>query len=304
MLDRYWWGRVNRISPEAPVPIVFLERTTVNLGGAANVAANVEGLGATPILAGIVGADAEADLFTRRLSEKNISSDFLIKSANSQTIVKTRIVAHSQQVVRIDQESKLVLDAEEKKVFWNGLEKSLDRMDMIIISDYGKGTITEDLAVRLITTAKKNNIKILIDPKGKDYRKYSGATLLKPNRSEIAEVCQLESTDQTTLVAAGQKMLEELSLEAILITQGEDGMTLIEKNKPVLYIPGTARQVYDVTGAGDTVIAGAAVALSGGANYAEAAQFASICAGLVVEEIGTTAISKRMLENLSNERTA
>ena len=302
MLDRYWWGKVERISPEAPVPVVNLEKTSLVAGGAANVAANVAGLGAKPFLIGLTGTDEEAALFPEVLLKNNVSADFLIKSSNRPTTVKTRIVAHNQQIVRIDQETKTAINQIEEEELWKSVERVIDEIDIIIVSDYGKGTISTDISVRLITSAKRLDKKILIDPKGKNYAKYRGATMLTPNRFEVAEAEQLENFGQQTIEEAGQRLISELSLESILITQGEEGMTLVEKSNRVKHISVTARNVYDVTGAGDTVIASLGVAIGSGENLLAAAKFANESAGLVVEQIGTTAISKKMFDNKTDEK--
>lgn len=296
MLDRYWWGTVNRISPEAPVPVVNLENSNSVAGGAANVAANVAGLGATPILFGVVGQDAESDLMAAALNDKNINSDFLIKLPNRCTTVKTRIVAHSQQIVRIDQELKKNLSVSEEDILWKKLSESFENCQIIIVSDYGKGVVTENILMRLITKAKREDKKVIVDPKGKNYQKYCGSMMLTPNRYEAAEVIQMENFDQSTIEKAGRQMIEKFDLSAMLITQGEAGMTLFEKEGTVRHLPVTARNVYDVTGAGDTVIACLATAVGAGANLFEAAEFANIAAGLVVEKMGTTAVTLEMLE--------
>ena len=295
MLDRYWWGSVNRISPEAPVPIVNLNETTVKLGGAANVAANVAGLGATAFLVGLTGTDEESALFDEELKNNEIKPDYIIKSANRRTIVKTRIVAHSQQIVRIDQESKAEMTAAEEKFLWKTVSEILDQVQVVIVSDYAKGSISENFMSRLITATAKKQIPVMVDPKGRNYKKYRKAMILTPNRYELSEICHLEDYEQTTLEKAGKKLLSELALESLLITLGEDGLILLEKQKPSLRLPVTARKVYDVTGAGDTVIASLAVAFSSGESLPDAARFANKCAGLVVEQIGTTAISRKML---------
>lgn len=295
MLDRYWWGSVNRISPEAPVPIVNLENTSLVAGGAANVAANVAGLGAKPFLVGVVGEDDEAKLFSNILARQNISADYLVKSKERRTSIKTRIIAHSQHVVRIDQETKAKLtDAEEKSV-WQNLEELLDKTHIVIVSDYAKGVITDKLVARLITKARSNKKNVVVDPKGKNYKKYKGATMLTPNRFEVAEVLQLEDFQQATIEYAGKKMLADFALDALLITQGEAGMTLFDGKKRTNHLPVTARDVYDVTGAGDTVIACLTTAVGSGASFLEAAKFANQAAGLVVEQMGTTAITLDML---------
>lgn len=296
MLDRYWWGNVSRISPEAPVPIVNLESVSQTVGGAANVAANVAGLGAEAFLVGVVGEDDEADLILDVLNEKKISNHFLLKSMKRRTIVKTRIIAHNQQIVRIDQETKQNLNETEEEEIWKKSLKMLGEADVIILSDYAKGTLTDNLLARLITTAATQGKFILVDPKGKNYAKYRGAALLTPNRFEVAEACDLESDSQAAIEEAGKSLLSELSLKYLLVTQGEDGMTLFERNKQTTHLTVEMRNVYDVTGAGDTVIACLAVCLGAGANFTEAAKFANRAAGLVIEQVGTTAISTEMLK--------
>lgn len=297
MLDRYWWGSVNRISPEAPVPVVRLDKMTLIAGGAANVAANIAGLGAKPYLVGVVGEDEEAKLFPEILEKSNISADHLIKVKNRPTTVKTRVIAHSQQIVRIDQETNSYLEPFEEIPIWEKINDLLEEIDIIIVSDYAKGILTDNLLSRLITTAKRQNIKILVDPKGKNYLKYKGATLLTPNKKEAAEACKLEENGKDLVKTAGEMLISELETESILITQGEEGMTLFEKGKEPLHLKALARDVYDVTGAGDTVIATLAVALGAGATSAKAAELANISAGLVVEQIGTTAIHFTELKN-------
>jgi D-beta-D-heptose 7-phosphate kinase/D-beta-D-heptose 1-phosphate adenosyltransferase len=301
MLDRYWWGSVNRISPEAPVPIVNLENTSLVAGGAANVAVNVAGLGAKPHLVGVIGEDEEAALFLDILARENISANYLVKSTERRTSIKTRIIAHSQHVVRIDRETKSNLSDYEEKAVWENFEHLLNEMQIIIVSDYAKGVVTDNLVKRLITKTTENNKFVIIDPKGKDYEKYKGATMLTPNRFEIAEVCRLDDFEQATIEKAGKKMLADLSLDALLVTQGEAGMTLFDGENCTNHLPVTARNVYDVTGAGDTVIASLATAVGSGASFLEAAKFANQAAGLVVAQMGTTAISLDMLNNSKTE---
>jgi D-beta-D-heptose 7-phosphate kinase/D-beta-D-heptose 1-phosphate adenosyltransferase len=295
MLDRYWWGNVSRISPEAPVPIVNLQSVSQTVGGAANVAANVAGLGAEAYLVGVVGADAEADLIYEVLNEKKISNHFLLKSNKRRTTVKTRIIAHNQQIVRIDQETKQNLTKTEEEEIWNKSLELLGQVDIVILSDYAKGTLTDDLLMRLITTAAIQRKFLLVDPKGKYYAKYGGAALLTPNRFEVSEACNLSSDSQKAIEEAGSKLLSELALKYLLITQGEDGMTLFERDKPITHLGVEMRNVFDVTGAGDTVIACLAVCIAAGADFKEAATFANRAAGLVIEKVGTTAISMEML---------
>ena len=298
MLDRYWWGSVSRISPEAPVPVVTLDKTSLLAGGAANVAANVAGLGAKPYLVGITGEDEEAKMLTEVLRKANISSSFLVLLKNRRTTVKTRIVAHNQHVVRIDQENTHVLSKEEEQVVFKKIEAIIDEVDVVIISDYAKGLISEKLAKRLITKTVTLQKKILVDPKGKNYSKYKGATLLTPNQREAVQATNLDEYEKDSVEKSGNILLESLSVEALLITRGEKGMTLFQKNKEIEHLKALARKVYDVTGAGDTVIASLAVMLASGADFREAANIANVSAGLVVEQIGTTAISLETLRNV------
>ncbi len=297
MLDRYWWGTTSRISPEAPVPVVNINKTSLVAGGAANVAANVAGLGAKPYLIGVIGKDEEAKYFPKVLRDVNVESDYLVRLNSRRSTVKTRIIAHNQHVVRIDQENSEQISKPEVKKVISKIESVFDKTDIIIISDYAKGTLTDELITWLIETAIKKKKKVLVDPKGKNYSKYSGATLLTPNQKEAAEACNLEDNGLDVVGRSGKMLLENLMLENLLITQGENGMVLFQKNKDTRHLKALARTIYDVTGAGDTVIAGLAVALASGANFYEAAEIANISAGLVVEQIGTTAISFGMLQD-------
>jgi len=289
MLDRYWWGRVERISPEAPVPIVLLERTFEAAGGAANVAANVAGLGASVFLIGLVGDDGEGEILKKVLARQGVHSEFL-KDDGRRTTVKTRVIAHSQHVVRVDDEQVVPLNEEQERKVLEVVQSKAKEVDILIASDYAKGFFTERLLSQLIQFSKEAQKKIVIDPKGSDFSKYYGATAITPNQKEALQACR-KAADADE---AGKMLLEELNLECVLITQGERGMTLFEKNSKS-YLPASARKVYDVTGAGDTVIATFATAIACGACYKKAAEIANIAAGLVVEEVGTTAIKKENL---------
>lgn len=290
MIDRYWWGSVNRISPEAPVPVVHLNSASLIPGGAANVAVNIAGLGAEAFLVGVIGEDSEGELFPSLLNEVKISPDNLISLKNYQTIVKTRVVAHSQQVVRIDQESKLILTEIEENEIWEKISIIIDKVDLIVISDYNKGLLTNSLISGLITTATKSNKIVLVDPKGNNFQKYRNATILTPNLKEFIEACNFEGVSSEIFEEKGAQLLSLLNLEALLVTQGEDGMTLLEKGKKPFHLRAQARKVYDVTGAGDTVIATLAVAIGAGLNFAESAKAANTAAGIVVEQIGTSTV--------------
>lgn len=292
MLDRYWFGKVTRISPEAPVPIVNLDKETFIIGGAANVAANIKGLGAFPFLLGIIGDDEAGNIFNQKLEDCSISSENIIKVANRPTTLKTRVIANHQQIARIDNETKNKLSVEDESIVWEKIVEIILQVDIVIISDYGKGLVNQSLTQKVIKKSNQLNKKILIDPKGTDYDKYQNATLLTPNKKEAFEssgVCEVNE--------AGRKLLDKLNLKSLLITQGEDGMSIFESDNKIIQLEAVARHVYDVTGAGDTVIATLAVALAAGGNLYDSAFIANVAAGYVVEEIGTTAISFNKLKS-------
>lgn len=228
MLDRYQWGTVSRISPEAPVPVVKLEKTSVAAGGAANVAVNIVGLGAEAFLFGIVGTDDDSKVLSKVLDKSKINPKYLFQRENHSTTVKTRIVAHNQHIVRIDQENADSINEKETDRIFQSIDEVINKSDVVIISDYAKGLLTEDLLLRLITFCNQKNKKIFVDPKGKDYTKYKGATLLTPNQKEARDACNLEENDNS-FEQAGKMLLEKCATEAILITQGEKGMTLFQK---------------------------------------------------------------------------
>lgn len=301
MLDRYWWGSVSRISPEAPVPVVSLDSTTLAAGGAANVASNIAGLGANPFLIGITGDDAEASDLPAVLTEKGIL-DFELKAIpGRKTTVKTRIVAHNQQMARIDQETVDEIASADAVKMIERLERRLDEIDVVVISDYGKGFLTREILNSLILAARELGKPVLVDPKGKDYTKYRGATMLTPNKREAAEACAIEVGSSDLIDTAKQKLLIDLGLDSLLITLGEDGMTLLQKDTDAANLNATARNVYDVTGAGDTVIATLAVAIGSGMDVFEAATVANLAAGIVVERVGTTPVNQADLATIVSE---
>ena len=297
MLDRYWWGSVRRISPEAPVPVVELQKSTFAPGGAANVAANVAGLGAKVHLVGCIGKDNDADTLVELLKKANVSADSLVRITTRPTSVKTRVIAHSQQVVRVDQEITSEFAPEEHDLLWEKISEALPEVDAVIISDYAKGLLSETLLDRLISAAREMKKIVLVDPKGKSYARYSGATLLTPNRREAAEACNFDENMPDMVNIAGKHLIDKFGLDMALITQGEEGMTLFQCDREPLHLGTAAKQIYDVTGAGDTVIACLGVALGAGMDFVESAKIANLAAGLVVEQVGTTAITRAMLES-------
>lgn len=299
MLDRYWWGSVNRISPEAPVPVVKVENRTLSAGGAANVAANIRGLGAKPSLVGLIGDDEGGKELCGVLEKIDISSEHLVKLSNRETTVKTRIVAHHQHVVRIDDENIAPLNADESEQLKEKVLSLLDLTDVLLFSDYGKGSLQTELLKNLINAARVKNIPVLIDPKGRDYFRYEGATLLTPNRKEALYASGLDINEPHDINEIGKELLAKLNVDSLLITLGEDGMALFQRDEMPLHLSAMAREVYDVTGAGDTVIATLSAAIGAGADFPDAAELANIAAGIVVEQVGTTAID---LESLTGSR--
>ncbi len=295
MIDRYWWGSVTRISPEAPVPIVKLEKMSTSAGGAANVAANLAGLGVKPVLFGIVGDDDESALLSQLLTEGGIGDHFLTPVPGRKTTVKTRIVAHSQHLVRIDQETNEQISNADADGILPKIAAILPDIDAVIVSDYAKGFLSDHFLSSLIDLARSSGKVIFVDPKGRDFSRYKGATVITPNKREAAEACGLEMEIGDLVSLAGKQLLDELALEALLITEGEDGMTLFSKGSSAAQFDSLAQDVYDVTGAGDTVIATFAAASTAGQTYIEAAKLANIAAGLVVGKIGTTIITKKMM---------
>lgn len=291
MLDRYWWGKVSRISPEAPVPIVQLEKTDSTAGGTANVAVNIAGLKAKPILLGIIGKDIEANELCKSLVKENVSTDYLISAENRPTTVKTRIVAHHQHIVRIDQEHAKFISKEDEKCVLEKFVQTIENVDVVLISDYAKGLLTDSFLKKIIKLANEKNKSILIDPKGKDYRKYKNATILTPNKKEAIDASQISENETDFINKIGRYLLNEHSLSSLLITLGEDGMMLFQKESEPKHFEALARKIYDVTGAGDTVISTLAVALATGFSLEEACQIANVAAGLVVEKLGTTSIN-------------
>ncbi len=290
MLDRYWWGSVTRISPEAPVPVVRLKDTSLAAGGAANVAVNIAGLGAEPVLFGVFGNDDDAVLVRRVLADAGVSSDYLFPIAGRSTTVKTRVIAHSQQVARVDQETETALPPEFESRILDRISEEISEIDAIIVSDYAKGLLTDNLLSELFAKAAAVGKPVLVDPKGKNYFKYRGATIITPNRLEAIVACNFDENEDDLVERAGMKLISDMGVQAVLITQGEQGMTLFQRERPPVNFFAAAREVYDVTGAGDTVIATLATAIGAGADLETGTRLANTAAGLVVEQVGTSSI--------------
>ncbi len=295
MLDRYWWGTVSRISPEAPVPVVRLDESSYTPGGAANVAANLLGLGARVSLLGGVGDDSAGAFLRSDVSAKGIDPNDLLHLDGRPTTVKTRIVAHGQHVVRVDNEVSTPLNGDHEAIVFKRFEALLQHTDIVVLSDYAKGFLTEGLVPKMIRAANEAGKSIVVDPKGFEYARYKGATLLTPNQKEAAEACKLDPTTPNLAEIAGKQLLDTVGLEMLLITQGENGMTLFQRDVEPAHLPAAAKDIYDVTGAGDTVVACMAACLAAGASPVDAASFANTAAGIVVGQVGTTAITSEMI---------
>ena len=285
MLDRYYHGSANRISPEAPVPVVRVSNQEDRPGGAGNVALNIAALGGAATLVGVVGTDATAEDLGARLSAAGVRCEFLV-SQDKPTITKLRVISQHQQLLRMDFEQPF--DAQDVADLQPRFESVLESAQVVIVSDYAKGALQDVPAI--IRAARAAGKPVIVDPKGSDFEKYRGATLITPNLHEFETVVGHCSTEQE-LITKGLALMSELALEAILITRGESGMTLLRPNKAELHLPARAQEVFDVTGAGDTVISVLAASLAAGEDFAEATALANLAASLAVGKLGTAAIS-------------
>jgi len=285
MLDRYWHGVTSRISPEAPVPVVKVTQNEERPGGAGNVALNIAALGAAAVLVGVTGKDEASDVLETALSSAGVLCDFH-QISGKPTITKLRVISQHQQLIRLDFEEKLETNAHQ--TLKEKLEKQINSINALILSDYGKGSLQNP--VELIELANANNIPVLVDPKGSDFSIYRGATLITPNLKEF-ELIVGASNSEEELVQKGLALIDELNIKALLVTRGENGMTLLRLGEPELHIPARAREVFDVTGAGDTVISTLASAIAVGEPLPQAAALANIAASLVVGKLGTATIA-------------
>lgn len=288
MLDRYWFGDVSRISPEAPVPVVKIERSEERLGGAANVARNAAALGAQTVLLSVVGDDDAGRSLARLLTEGQIDAGLHV-DRDIDTTVKLRVIGRQQQLLRIDFET--VPSHEILLAKLADFKKRVAVADIVVLSDYGKGGLTH--ISELIRLARAANKPVLVDPKGDDYSKYAGATLITPNHSELRQVVGHWSSDEELSIKA-RKLRKDLGLQALLVTRSEEGMTLYAEGE-TYHQAADAREVFDVSGAGDTVIATLAVMLAGGVGWAEAIRIANVAAGIVVGKLGTAVVTREEL---------
>lgn len=295
LLDRYWWGTVTRISPEAPVPVVLKNRSSIVPGGAANVAANIASLGGVPHLLGITGEDEPACQLRSALEERGIAADGLLADAHRPTTVKTRVVAHHQHVVRVDEEHTGALIGDFAAALLAKFVRALRYCRIVVLSDYAKGVLNEQTLPALIAAATAERRRLIVDPKGHDYRRYRGAYLLSPNRQEAFTAAAMADEGSQSVAQAVERIMEQVPIETLLVTQGEAGMSLFQRGKDTVHIPSVARSVFDVTGAGDTVTAALSLSLAAGVPLVAACHIASVAAGLAVEQVGTAAITFEQL---------
>ncbi len=300
MLDEFVWGSVARISPEAPVPVVDVQRRTYMAGGAANAAANVAALGGRPVIAGLTGADANGQRVAELLHDAGVSDAAVVRDAFRPTTTKTRVLAQGQQMLRVDLEKPGALSPEFEDELLARIAAVLPGVRGCVLSDYGKGVATPRVAGELIAACRAARIPVVVDPKGVDYAKYRGATVVKPNQLEAGKVLNRDLRDADDVRAAGRDLADQLQT-SILITQGAAGMSLFERGRPPVSIPAQARAVYDVTGAGDTGAGALALALAAGGSLEAACRLASAAAAVVVGKVGTATVGPdELLDNLGD----
>lgn len=300
MIDEYLWGNVDRISPEAPVQVVSIKKEEHTLGGAGNVVNNLVSLGAKVAVCGIIGTGDNGKLLIEKLDELGVDHRGVFHENNRLTIKKTRVIAENQHVLRIDRESVQHVSEKNFKSLAAYIEKKIPDVDLILVSDYGKGLITKKLLSSIVKCAKKEKKVVIADPKGLDFSKYSGASIITPNQKEASKVSGIDIFDKATLFKAGKKILKQAQTDSLLVTCGKNGMALFEKNKIPYIIPAEAKQVYDVSGAGDTVLAVLGLCLATGKSLQKSAAIANTAAGIVVGKIGTATVSIKELQQALN----
>lgn len=294
IMDHFIWGKVRRISPEAPVPVVEVTSESIVLGGSANVVNNIHSLGGKALVTGVIGNDNDGRRLVDMLKEKGIPSEGIIKDPRRPTTIKTRIIAHSQQMVRFDREKKDRIDPETSAKVLSYIKKAVKGVDLVVISDYAKGLITQQLVEETNAICLALGKPVAVDPKVEHFDYYKKVTIVTPNNLEASQASGVEITDDNTLHRAGEVLFNRLGCQALLITRGENGMSLFEPDSET-HIPTVAKEVFDVSGAGDTVISTLALALASGASFREAAVLANFAAGVVVGKVGTATVSPEEL---------
>jgi D-beta-D-heptose 7-phosphate kinase/D-beta-D-heptose 1-phosphate adenosyltransferase len=291
MLDRYYWGTVRRISPEAPVPVVEVDTESVRFGGAANVAQNIRSLGGIPMLVGLIGNDHPGKMFLDMMQEVGYETDGIVTDADRQTTIKTRVIAHGQHVVRIDNETRTRCPEHLFHRLIDSIKYKIHSIDAILIEDYNKGVVSVEIIREVMAVAGKHGKIVTVDPKFDNFFEYKGVTVFKPNRREAEEAIGGRIRTVQEVERAGKQLLELLSAENVLLTRGEEGMSLFERNGGIMHIPTVADHVQDVSGAGDTVISTLTVALSAGVPIREACVLANCAGGVVVGSVGIVPVS-------------
>ncbi|RPI01350.1 MAG: D-glycero-beta-D-manno-heptose-7-phosphate kinase [Ignavibacteriae bacterium] len=295
MLDRYFWGKVSRISPEAPVPVVEVEEESTRLGGAANVANNIASLGGTPIMIGIVGNDTGGESLRKLVTEKGFPILGIVTDETRPTTIKTRVIAHNQHVVRIDREEKMDLDADVQARVVANFENQINSLDGIILEDYNKGVLTKGTIASIIRISKEHRKTITVDPKYNNFFEYKDVSVFKPNRKETEEALGRRLECLPDVEKAARELMSRLQADNVLLTMGEKGMILLERNGTLAYVETKARHVADVSGAGDTVIATLTMGMVAGASVGESAALANYAGGIVCGEVGIVPIDKGIL---------
>jgi D-beta-D-heptose 7-phosphate kinase/D-beta-D-heptose 1-phosphate adenosyltransferase len=300
MLDRYIWGDVERISPEAPVPVVRAVHVSEQPGGAANVAMNIAGLGAAATLFGFCGEDADRDALERSLREAGVSVEMTVVAGHP-TTSKLRIIGGKQQMLRLDTEKTTGYPAEAYSALIEKVEAAIATTDAVVLSDYAKGVLTEEVCQAAIRSARRRGVPVLADPKQRSFSRYRGATTICPNLAELSEATGVSSLDLNALLDAGQSLVSELGLDSLTATLSEKGIALLRRDSKFM-APAVAKRVFDVSGAGDTVVATLAVAVAGGLGMETAVQLANVAAGIVVSKVGTAPVKRdELLTSLNPE---
>lgn len=298
MIDEYLWGEVERISPEAPVQVVSVVRDSSTLGGAGNVVNNLVALGAKVSVASVIGAgeSAEGSLLLKLFKDLGVDTTGLVQDPTRSTTKKTRILAEHQHVLRIDRETKQEISGGHADRLVQFVKERIDNFDVVLLSDYGKGLFTDILLRQLIDVANQHKKTIVVDPKGLNFNKYAKATAITPNMKEASLAAGIEIVDDVSLIATGRKLLHDIPVEKVLMTCGKEGMVLFEQGKGPYRISAEARQVFDISGAGDTVLAVLGLGLASGASFQQAAALANVAAGIVVGKVGTATVSQEELQ--------
>jgi len=301
VIDQFIWGTVSRISPEAPVPVVAVSSESLLLGGAANVVNNIWSLNGKALVSGIIGCDAMGETVRALLRERGCDLEGVVEDGQRPTTVKTRVIAHSQQVVRFDREEVAPVSPESRRQIISYVERHWDDVDGVVISDYGKGVVTRELMTFILDKMKGDGKLVAVDPKMNNFDLYRGATIVTPNSAEAEFAAGMQVCDEDSLVHIGAALLGRFASRAVLITRGEAGMVLFEENGGVTKVPTVAKEVYDVTGAGDTVIGTLTLALAAGSDFAQAAVLANYAAGIVVGKVGTATVTPEELKRAISE---